>query len=729
MSAKKSGSRGGLYIVLISVHGLIRGREPELGRDADTGGQVTYVVELARALAALPDVWRVDLLTRQIFDAKVGTDYAQPVEAISENANIVRIPFGPRRYLRKETLWPYLDCFVDNTLKHFRSVGRLPDLIHTHYADAGYVGAHLSSLLGVPLMHTGHSLGRVKRERLREKGLDDQAIESRYNIGRRVEAEEAVLAAANLVLASTRQEVEEQYAMYEHYRPERMFVNPPGTDIERFHPPQRGERFDDLQAMLSRFLANPKKPIVLAISRPDERKNITSLVRAFGENRRLREMSNLVIVAGTRHDIVNMDKGSREVLNDVLLLIDYYDLYGQVAYPKHVDSEDVPRVYRLAASTRGVFINPALTEPFGLTLIEAASSGLPIVATHDGGPQDIVHFCKNGELIDPLDIPRMGEVLVEMLSDRERWKKLSDNGVKGARQYFSWRGHAENYVSHIKKLIGPRRSGRSTAELWRRLPFNDRALISDIDNTLIGDRASLRELLSVLKAHRDKVSFGVATGRRVELTLEALREWSVPVPDVMITSVGTEIYYGPNLTPDKGWAQHIDYRWEPERLRQLLDELPGLDLQPQVDQRRFKVSYFVDVGRAPPMDEIRGLLRKHDLYANVIFSHNAFLDLLPERATKGHAVRYFASKWGIPIEHVMVAGDSGNDEDMLRGSTLGVVVGNHSGELDHLRRYKRVFFAGRSYAGGIVEAFKHYDFLGRCNLPERSRREGDRNED
>ena len=61
----------GLYIALISLHGLIRGEEPELGRDADTGGQVLYVLDLARALAAHPDVSRVELMTRQILSTNV----------------------------------------------------------------------------------------------------------------------------------------------------------------------------------------------------------------------------------------------------------------------------------------------------------------------------------------------------------------------------------------------------------------------------------------------------------------------------------------------------------------------------------------------------------------------------------------------------------------------------------------------------------------------------------
>ncbi len=63
----------------------------------------------------------------------------------------------------------------------------------------------------------------------------------------------------------------------------------------------------------------------------------------------------------------------------------------------------MPELYRLAAASKGVFINPALTEPFGLTLLEAGATGLPIVATNDGGPRDIIANCRNGLLIDPLD--------------------------------------------------------------------------------------------------------------------------------------------------------------------------------------------------------------------------------------------------------------------------------------------------------------------------------------
>ena len=134
-----------LYILLISVHGLIRGHDLELGRDADTGGQTLYVVELARALAALPEVARVDLMTRRVVDPQVSQDYAEPIESLCDKARIVRINAEPDEYIRKEELWDYLDSFADNALDFLRAEGLSPSLVHSHYADAGYVGRRVGN--------------------------------------------------------------------------------------------------------------------------------------------------------------------------------------------------------------------------------------------------------------------------------------------------------------------------------------------------------------------------------------------------------------------------------------------------------------------------------------------------------------------------------------------------------------------------------------------------------
>lgn len=706
-----SGKHEGLYIALLNIHGLIRGHNLELGRDADTGGQTKYVLELARALSRHPDVWRVDILTRQVIDSKLDTDYAIPEEPIGDNAHIIRLPCGPKRYLRKENIWPYLDIFSDHILPHFRRVGRTPDVVHAHYADAGHVGQQLASLLNIPLVFTGHSLGRVKQQRLLEKGLSLKKIETQYAMSTRIEAEEATLDSADLVVTSTSQEIEEQYALYDNYHPKRSMVIAPGLDLSQFHPVRRLHHYGHIREQIEKFLHHPDKPMVLALSRADERKNLATLVRAYAENERLREKANLVIIAGTRDDLLKLDEGARKVLSQIFYLIDLYDLHGSVAYPKQHEPNDVAEIYRLAAKTRGVFVNPALTEPFGLTLLEAAASGLPIIATQDGGPRDIIQHCKNGELIDPLDADQMGETILEALENRSQWNRWSKNGIQGTSRHYSWDGHVNKYITALQKILIRYKKNRVSIPSSDKLSSIDRLLVCDIDNTLLGDRDALDRLMQVLQEHSGQIGFGIATGRTVDSVVKELQKWSVPIPDLLITSVGSEIYYGKPMQPDKNWRKHIDYRWSREKILKIMRKFKGLQLQPESEQLDHKISYNVDPKKMPLLRDIRQELRKHDLHVNLIYSHEAYLDLLPIRASKGRALRYIAMKWGISTDMIMAAGDSGNDVCMLTGDTLGVVVGNHSVELRKLRGKPRIYFAEGHHAYGIMEGLDHFHFL------------------
>jgi sucrose-phosphate synthase len=710
---------GGLYILMLSIHGLIRGNHLELGRDADTGGQIKYVIELAKKLSQDRRVDRVDLLTRMVTDPKVDPVYSQKEEQIGKYASIIRIPCGPRRYLRKEVLWPYLDSFSDQAVQYIRQVGRVPDIIHGHYADAGYVGGQISRLLGVPFVFTGHSLGRVKRLRLQDKGMKETDIEKRYNICRRIDAEEFALDTAVRVIASTSQEIEEQYQLYEHYDPKRMLVIPPGIDVDKFFPPKRDTSRAPIYAELKRFLNTMRKPIIFAMSRADERKNIETLIRAFAENRYLKDHTNLLIVAGDRDDILQMDPGSRRVLSNILHLIDKYDLYGKVAYPKKHTNEDVPEFYRITAKTKGLFVNPALTEPFGLTLLEAAASGLPLVATADGGPKDIIGNCENGILIDPLNKESMGIEIEVLLRNKQKWLTYSRNGIRNVRKFYSWRSHVKSYLNIMKKESEKKYYQRNLLiKTKSRLPMVDRLIISDIDHTLIGDAEGLKKFLNVLKKSHANVGFGIATGRRLESAVQIIKKSKVPMPDIFITSVGSEINYGKGLVEDRTWRHHLKYFWEPDKIRKVLSDIKGLKLQEESEQRQFKISYYLDTKRAPSHPKIVRYLRNHNLRVKVIYSHKQFLDILPIRASKGLAVRYLAIKWGLSPERILVAGDSGNDEEMLSGDVLGVVVGNYSSELERLRDKPRIYFAENSYANGIIEGIEHYQFFGDIKTSE-----------
>ncbi|XP_072969841.1 probable sucrose-phosphate synthase 2 [Typha angustifolia] len=504
-----------LYIVLVSLHGLVRGENMELGRDSDTGGQVKYVVELARALSMMPGVYRVDLFTRQVSSRDVDWSYGEPAEMLSSGsyeadgsdlgesagAYIIRIPCGPsNQYLRKELLWPYLQEFVDGALAHILNMSRVlgeqigggqpvwPYVVHGHYADAGDVAALLSGALNVPMVLTGHSLGRNKLEQLLKQGrMSKEDINATYKIMRRIEAEELSLDAAELVITSTRQEIDEQWGLYDgfdvklervlrararrgvnchgRYMP-RMVVIPPGMDFSNVVVPEESIDTDgDLKELIGtdgasprsippiwaevmRFLTNPHKPMILALSRPDPKKNITTLVKAFGECRPLRELANLTLIMGNRDDIEEMSGGNASVLVTVLKLIDKYDLYGLVAFPKHHKQADVPEIYRLAAKTKGVFINPALVEPFGLTLIEAAAHGLPMVATKNGGPVDIHRALNNGLLVDPHDQKAIADALLKLVAEKNLWQECRKNGLRNI-HLFSWPEHCRTYLTRV----------------------------------------------------------------------------------------------------------------------------------------------------------------------------------------------------------------------------------------------------------------------------------------
>ncbi|MDH5183542.1 MAG: glycosyltransferase [Gammaproteobacteria bacterium] len=704
----------GLYIILVSVHGLIRSEEPQLGRDADTGGQVLYVLELARNLVRHPDVDKVDLLTRKVKDSKVDAIYSQDTECVTDDFTIVRLECGPKRYLRKEVLWPYLDGFIDNAIKYIREQGTVPDVIHSHYADAGYIGSQLSSLLGILHVHTGHSLGRVKYQLLLKKGSTHKSIEDRYHITQRIEAEELTLDTAALVVASTTQEVDEQYKLYDNYQPQRMRVIPPGVDLTRFIHHSFHTHMPNYYSQIRRFLEHPRRPIILAMSRADERKNILSLVHAYGLDAELQEMANLVLILGCRERIDDLDAGTRKILQQVIGLIDDYDLYGKVAYPKYHNNSEVHEIYQIAAYTKGVFVNPALTEPFGLTLIEAAASGLPMIATNNGGPVDILAHCNNGVLIEPLDIEGISSAIKTTMQDRKRWKKYSKNGMQGTQQYYSWPGHVQNYIKEIKRLFGVKPYRRSLP-VRSRLPMVDRLAFSALDNSLLGDKESLSILVTRLSTLRGiKIGFGIATGRGLESAIKELRAWGVPLPDILIVSVGSEIYYshqGRNMVIDQAWKKHIDYRWEREKIRESINKLPGLRYRGKKVQGDYKLSYYINPVVAPSLNKIKQQLRQDDLHANVLVSNNSNLDILPIRASKGLAIRYLALKWGIPLDAIFTVGDSGNDEGMISGDTLSVVVANHSDELESYRDSARIYFSEKEYAAGIMDGLQHYGFL------------------
>jgi len=560
--------------------------------------------------------------------------------------------------------------------------------------------------------------------------LKQADIIKKYKIDHRIHIEEDILKSADLIITSTGQEIEKQYVMYRNNNLPAYRVIPPGLNLEKFYPyyhdmlPETEKDEVEIYARasvvkeLNRFFSHPDKPLILALCRPDERKNISGLVKAYGEDLELQAMSNLAVFAGIRKDITEKEENERNVLTKMLLIMDKYDLYGKMAIPKKHDFEyEVPELFRIAAEKKGVFVNSALTEPFGLTLLEASATGLPIVATHDGGAKDIIYNCGNGILVDPANTKKIAAALKKIITDHDTWEKFSKNGILNVRKHYTWEKHTKNYIKEVKKFVKEIPESEigvavPSDSIGKRLAGLNYFIITDIDNTLLGEEENknLNDLLALLTKNRNIIGFCVATGRTVASAVEHLKQHNIHAPDIIISSVGSEIYYGKDLHYGQGWETHILSKWNRSKIVELLKNVDFLEYQEEITQRRFKISYLMKLGK-DRLAMIHDLLLKHKCRYNLIYSHQRYLDILPYRASKGKAIRYLSYKWEISLKNILVCGDSGNDEEMLRGEPLAMVVGNYSEELEKLKHRKNIYFAKQKYAGGIVEAVKHYNFI------------------
>ncbi|MEN2747562.1 HAD-IIB family hydrolase [Sphingomonas sp. T9W2] len=679
-----------MFILHLALQGCLRAREVEYGVTADTGGHIRYLLDLVAATGRNDAITRTEIVTRAFRGGPLGDGYWREVETIDDTTRLVRLRSASDAYLAKEALWQEQDSLIDALVMHIEGLDRRPDLIHAHYADAGAVAAAVKARLGIPYLFTAHSLGRVKRIAFGTDCAETQGLE------RRIDIEDRAIAGADAIIASSRDEAEVQYAGYSSYDPGRIRIIPPGSDLAMFAGTCSDVMVD---ARIDRFLADPSKPVILALARPVSKKNLAALVHAYGRCPALQTAANLVIVAGTRDDPRSLEPELAGNMAELFALIDRYDLYGSVAIPKTHAPHEVPALYAHARARRGIFVNPALNEPFGLTLLEAAASGLPLVATDSGGPNDIIEGCGNGILVDPRDPLAIGRAMLTILSDDALWDRYSQAGATAAELY-DWDGHVARYAELAQAVIAP---PAPVAEAPRLL------LISDIDNTLLGE-SEAAQAFNLWHGDQHDMMFGIATGRSLHSALAILAQNQVAPPAVMITSVGSEIYHrvhGGIYVRDDAWTATIDAGWDRQAIAALLATQGDLRPQSPLEQRSHKLSYFT-AGEPDIAQRIRDLLADAGFAASVIHSHGRYLDILPLAASKGTAVDYVRQRAGMRRDQVIVAGDSGNDVEMLRACAHAIIVGNYSDGLAQRPDLAHSYVARRGYAFGIMEGVAHF---------------------
>jgi sucrose-phosphate synthase len=240
-----------------------------------------------------------------------------------------------------------------------------------------------------------------------------------------------------------------------------------------------------------------------------------------------------------------------------------------------------------------------------------------------------------------------------------------------------------------------------------------KVLISDWDNTLFGDDESLTKLTEVLRGLENHFVIGIASGRNINSIIEMIKKTNFLVPEILIPSVGSEIYIKSadrllyNELTD--WKQHLSEGWMRDKIVNSLKDVDNLDMQAESEQMDFKISYHINENT--DIEQIKQRLNKQNQGIKIIPSKNKDLDILPDRSGKGKAIEFLSKKFRIPFESIAVAGDSGNDEDMLTIGTNAIVVGNHSEELKKLKSKEKIYFAEAEYAAGVLEGLEHFNFI------------------
>ncbi|MBM2576018.1 HAD-IIB family hydrolase [Jannaschia sp. Os4] len=665
-----------MYVMHVALGGCLKAPPIRLGVTEDTGGHIAYVLGAAAAQARRGDVARIDIVTRAFSDPALDSAHARAVEPVDGVTRIRRIAGGGPGYLDKDDLEAALPDLRASFLRMLAR-GPRPDAIHAHFADAAELALAARDRWGIPVIYTPHSLGIDKRGCM---GADPA-------LARRIARERDAIARADAVVVSSRDEAERQVTAY-------------GTDAEgRTHRASPGVWMAErdgtagAEALLARFLRDPGKPLILTIARPVAKKNLPALVEAYATTPGLRERANLAIVAGLRDGPESGGAEQRATLRALMEGMDRYDLYGRLALPQRHVASDVPQLYRLAARSGGVFVNPALHEPFGLTLLEAATHRLPVVATDRGGPRDILSDIGHGVLVDPTDVRAMGEAIRAVVSDPARHAAHAAAAERNLSRY-SWDDYATRTTSIYAKLAeAPRRPAGRPHRGARRL------LVSDIDGTLTGSRAGARRLRRWLASAG--MPWAVATGRSLTEARRILARWDLPEPDAFVTAVGTELHLpdvGGRATLDETYAARISQGWDAEAARTALSGA-GATFQDEVEQRRWKLGLTGD--RVEAVRVVR-VLRNAGVDATVIHSHENLIDVLAPRADKASAMARVAEIWGLSVNDCIACGDSGNDASMLRAAGAAILVGNALPELD-LPPRPGLIRAVAPYADGVLE--------------------------
>ena len=490
-------------VAILSPHGWF-GQENVLGKP-DTGGQVIYILDQVRALekhltkeferAGIDVSPRIIVITRLIPNAG-DTTCNQPREDIvgTNNAYILRIPFHDENgqqhpdWISRFRIWPYLDRFAADCERELLAElqGR-PDLIIGNYSDGNLVATLLSDRMNVIQCTIAHALEKTK---YLFSDLYWQNMEEDYHFSCQFTADLLAMNKSDFIVTSTYQEIagtESRFGQYESYQfytmpglyqvvnginlfNPKFKVVPPGVDEANYFPYYQTDKrpasktsywtnrlFTEESEDIYGYLENPDQIPIFTMARLDRIKNITGLVEAFGQHPELRKHCNLIVAAGTIHLEESQDSEERTEIQRMYDLIGTYGLHGHIRWLPSVPKQETGEVYRIIADAQGFFVQPALFEAFGLTILEAMQCGLPTFGPIFGGPSEIIVDRKSGFLMNTSKPELIADALWEFIrdchEDENCWPQISENSMARVREKFTWHLYSEKLI-RLTKLYG-----------------------------------------------------------------------------------------------------------------------------------------------------------------------------------------------------------------------------------------------------------------------------------
>ena len=230
-------------------------------------------------------------------------------------------------------------------------------------------------------------------------------------------------------------------------------------------------------------------------------------------------------------------------------------------------------------------------------------------------------------------------------------------------------------------------------------------LATDLDGTLVGDSNALQKLQSYYKEFALDVAVIYITGRHLASASSLMAEENLPPPDILITDVGTAIYTSHNLIEDQVWTNKVQNSWFPQKINQIANKFPLLKRQVLPNDKRISFTVYEN---GEVVNEFKKTLYEENIPHKFIFSSNRDVDILPPNSGKGEALVYALHNYFNKDVQVLVAGDSGNDLDMLSLGYPSVIVGNAQSELIQMNDHPLLFRASQHFAGGIHEAWLYF---------------------